>query len=254
MFDTDRKEFAGLMNAVMSFYGKDLSPVSLGLWWEAMRSFALVDIRQALNIHVTNPDAGQFPPKPADVIRYLRGSTTTQGLSAWSKVEKAIRQVGPYQTVVFDDPKIHAVITDMGGWLKLCEGTEDEFPFKAREFERRYQGYALNPPREYPRSLVGIAEADNRLNNQRIAPPVLIGDEQKALACYRGGGEMPAFPVNRPKSITELLGGEPQPEARRIPKQLENNQSKPEPFKSDPAQRERIKAEIDKALRGAESA
>lgn len=248
MLDIDRKEFAGLMNAVMSFYGKDISPVSLELWWEALRSFALDDIRRALNTHVTNPDAGQFPPKPADIIRYLQGSTGTQGLQAWSKVEKAIRHVGPYQTVVFDDPSIHAVINDMGGWIKVCEGNDDELPFKAREFERRYQGYALNPPREYPKALIGMAEAENRRGGFKLPSPVLIGNEGKALACYKNGNRVAALPIKRPRSIAEVIGHEPeeQEEVRRIPSKLET--SPRSPFTPDPERRAQIKAELDRVV------
>jgi hypothetical protein len=29
-------------------------------------------------------------------------------------------QVGAYQSVVFDDPLIHLVLEDLGGWIKIC--------------------------------------------------------------------------------------------------------------------------------------
>jgi len=60
-------------------------------------------------------------PKPADIIRAIKGNSQTQSLQAWSKVEDAIRLVGPYRSVVFDDLAIHGVLQEMGGWVKLCQ-------------------------------------------------------------------------------------------------------------------------------------
>jgi hypothetical protein len=53
--------------------------------------------------------------KPSDVVRYLEGSTSCQALQAWSKVMQAVKTIDQYDSVVFDDSLIHAVIHDMGG-------------------------------------------------------------------------------------------------------------------------------------------
>lgn len=248
MRDTDSKALGVMLKAVMAMHGKELTAPVFDIWWEVLKAYELTDVRRALNVHMQNPDAGQFPPKPADIIRYLQGSTGTQALRAWSKVEKAIRHVGPYQSVVFDDPSIHAVINDMGGWIKVCEGNDDELPFKAREFERRYQGYALNPPREYPKALIGMAEAENRRDGFKLPPPVLIGNEGKALACYRNGNRVAALPIKRPRSLAEVIGHEPQEQedVRRIPSKLET--SPRPPFTPDPERRVQIKAELDRVM------
>ncbi len=56
----------------------------------------------------------------------LGGSTQDAALAAWSKVDRAVREVGPYQSVAFDDALIHRVLFEMGGWIPLGSKTEDE--------------------------------------------------------------------------------------------------------------------------------
>jgi hypothetical protein len=184
----DFQKFHEGMVGVMSFYNKDVSQFSLDVWWNALKQYDLLAIQQAFNRHLMNPDSGQFQPKPADIVRMLQGSTQDSALSAWAKVDKAVRHVGTYASVVFDDPLIHAVLHDMGGWVSLGMKTEDEWPFVAKEFENRYRGFksrGIVP--EYRRALVGIAEASNQKNGHDSQPPMMIGNAEKAQQVYLGG-------------------------------------------------------------------
>lgn len=189
--------FCSAWSAAHALYGRNVSDPVLRLAWLALRRFELPDITGALTRHVTDPDVGQYPPKPADIVRVIEGTRSSRGMVAWSVVERTLRSVGAYETVVFDDPLIHAVIRDMGGWIELARIEADELPFRAREFERRYQGYALRPPADYPRQLTGIAEGTNRAGGHAIGPPVLIGDPARAAMAYRGGGDPAACAVTR---------------------------------------------------------
>lgn len=189
MEPTDRKAFATALVAVGEMYGKKLSPEQAALYWEVLKGYPLADVQAAIHQHMTDPDTGQFMPKPADVIRHIAGSTDTQAMRAWTKAEKAMRTIGSYQTVVFDDWRIHAVIRDMGGWISLCGMTEDDKPFKAREFEKRYRGYRHEAGEEYPRALIGRAEAHNAQKGFRVDPPLLLGDQDRARLTYESGGD-----------------------------------------------------------------
>lgn len=180
---TDRGTFAAMLSAVAAIYGREMSPQVIAIYWAALSAYDLPAVRQALDRHVKNPDSGQFMPKPADVIRMLGGSTQDAALVAWAKVERAIRTVGGYASVVFDDPLIHAVLDEMGGWVRLCDTRTDELPFRAKEFENRYRGFALRrevPP--YRARLAGRAETANAALGYDELDLVLIGDE---AACRR---------------------------------------------------------------------
>jgi hypothetical protein len=130
-----------------------------------------------MSVITVSPDSGQFMPKPADLIRMLGGTSLDAAMQAWAKVERAIRRVGGHESVVFDDPVIHRCIEDMGGWLKLCGTLEDDLPFRAKDFQNLYRGFAMRREiPDYPKHLIGRFEAQNRQSGQPIAPPVLIGD------------------------------------------------------------------------------
>lgn len=188
MIDKDRKPFQALISDVYSFYGKDFSVFAGGIWWEAMKPFDLKAVRDALNRHCVNPDAGQFLPKPADVVRMLQGSTQDAALAAWSKVDRAVREVGTYRSVVFEDALIHRIVLEMGGWVALGMKNEDEWPFLRNEFVNRYRGYrSRSELPEYPPVLIGLAEANNRKAGFDAEPPTLIGNPEAAKRVMVGG-------------------------------------------------------------------
>lgn len=192
MQTNDFDRFAELLGGVFELYNREASPFALQIWWEALRPYDLPAVQLAFSRHVQNPDTGQFPPKPADVIRMLGGTTQDSALRAWAKVDKAVRHVGTYASVAFDDALIHRVLHDMGGWVGLGSKTEDEWPFVAKEFENRYRGYAMRNERpEYPPVLIGITEAENVRRGLRTDPPRLIGDASKAEAVMQGGTSRP---------------------------------------------------------------
>lgn len=192
MIDSDKPKFFTLIAGVYAFYRQDISDFAGGVWWEAMKPFDLAAVADALNRHCVNPDSGQFMPKPADVVKMLQGSSLDSAMVAWSKVDKAVRQVGTYATVAFDDPVIHRVIHDMGGWVKLGTKNEQEWPFAAKEFENRYRGYRIrNETPEYPQTLIGIAEAQNAQNGIGSQPPVLIGNADRAKQVMVKGTDRP---------------------------------------------------------------
>lgn len=192
MQENESTRFADLLTAAMAYYGKEASLFMLSIFWDALKRFEFEDVSRAFSLHAQNPDNGQWAPKVADVVKLIEGSTATQGMTAWAKVLKAIGSVGRMRSVAFDDPLIHVVLDEMGGWYALCSTNEAELPFKAREFERRYQGYRLR--RETPAYspyLIGGHESDNRSNGYATpTPPALVGDpERAALVMDRGSRE-----------------------------------------------------------------
>ena len=185
----EREELVFVLTDVYELYGKECSRGLHVLWWEALKGYSIAEVRGALSAHVTNPDSGQFLPKPADIRRFLEGSGETRALQAWTKVDQAIRRIGPWESVAFDDPIIHAVLADMGGWAGLGQVTEDGWPFRRNEFVRRYRGYVARPPTAFPRALIGhIAEYNGRLGGQ-VPLPRLVGDVQRATQTYLAGAD-----------------------------------------------------------------
>ncbi len=179
MNSNDKHAFAQVLQVVYDLYGKDLSEAVMAFWWAALTPYDFAAVRDALNRHAANPDNGQFIPKPADVVKLIGGGTMDAAMVAWSVVDKAVRSVGPYQSVVFDDPITMAVLSDMGGWIGLGKCTDEEWPFKAREFENRYRGYRVRGSvSNVPEKLIGIVDAENGPAGIEDSAPIRIGQKQ----------------------------------------------------------------------------
>lgn len=172
MRNEQNPEFLELMNGLGEYYGRALSEALLDIYWESLKNHELDDVARALQLHINDPDTGQYFPRMADITRHLGGGNADRALVAWSKVDKAVRTIGPYRSVVFDDAMIHAVIQDMGGWVGFSDCKLIEWPHKQNEFVKRYRGYlATGAIGHYPGKLIGTAES---VNNQRGLPAELV--------------------------------------------------------------------------------
>jgi hypothetical protein len=194
----DRQRFATLLSGIADYYGKEVSNAAITLYWRGLEQYDIADVESALWAHTQNPDAGQYLPKIADITRLLSGGARDQAAIAWSKVDNAVRTLGTYGDVVFDDALIHRVIGELGGWIWLGKQVENEWPFIAQRFEALYRSYCKRtelPP--YPPLLTGLANAHNKMDGHQVLPPLLIGDPAKAEQVYRGGSATPFLQLHR---------------------------------------------------------
>jgi hypothetical protein len=189
---TDKPALAAMVTDVLAYYGKPVSEFVLGVWWNACQPFTLEQVRKALTAHATDAERGQFAPKVADVVRILAGTHTDRAMLAWGKVMEAIGSVGGYQDVVFDDPAIHAVIEDLGGWAKVCRGDRDDLSYLQHRFCEAHKAYTGRGAFPYPRRLAGDRSPDSEYQKHGIPlpAPALVGDEQKAKSVYEGGSSV----------------------------------------------------------------
>lgn len=164
-------EFAKLITAIGIFYDKPMNEFMLDIYWRCLNAYGFSVIREACNTHLKDPDQGRFMPKPADLIRHLRKADSAKAMAAWDQVNRAMRAVGGYKSVRFEDLLIHCVIADMGGWIRVCETDQRNYACRAAEFEQRYLRYLENPPQKWPLQLSGFIETHNAakgymLNNE----------------------------------------------------------------------------------------
>lgn len=205
---TDTPKLVDLLSNVYAFYRQDFSKFAASVWISAMQPFDFDAVADAMNRHCVNPDNGQFMPKPADIVKMLHGSTQDSALVAWAKVDSAVRHRGTYVSVVFDDPIIHRVLMDMGGWGLVGGKGEDEWPFVRNEFVNRYRGYkARSETPDYPPMLIGLADAQNNRLGFKKGAPVLIGNVERAKRVMLGGTDKPmlSFSQMAPGDVLALL-------------------------------------------------
>jgi hypothetical protein len=187
MDNDDRGEFQALLSDAMAFYRQDVSTFTLGVWWQACAPFDLAQVRRALTAHALDADRGQYPPRPADIVRALQGTTVDRALMAWAQANEAAQRVGAYASVVFDDAATHAAISDCGGWTTFCRTDLDELPHLQRRFCEAHRMYTKQQAFPYSPRLVGDHEATNALRGHPVAHPVLIGNPHRCAAVLTGG-------------------------------------------------------------------
>lgn len=187
MQQSELEGFQALLTDALAFYRQDVSEFALSVWWQSCRPFSLEQVQKAFTVHATDAERGRFPPMPADIVKHLQGTQTDRSLMAWGKVMEGIQRVGAYQSVGFDDPAIHAAVEDLGGWTTICRSTMQELPHLQRRFTEAHRAYSGRQSFPYPAYLIGESEAANRTAGKRVAPPVLIGNPQRAAEVQRLG-------------------------------------------------------------------
>ena len=194
MTGNDFEAFAEVWSQAQEIYNRSVTPGTIELVFRALEQLDLDEIRRALTLHIQSPDTGQFPPKPGDVIKFARGDSQSRTLQAWAKVERAIRSVGHYRDVCFDDPLIHAAIERIGGWTKVAMiESEKDMVWLRQRFEAQYRAYAVHRPDSWPAFLAGAATQQNTLIGQHTRGSLpgkdiaVIGNQQRALRVMEGG-------------------------------------------------------------------
>lgn len=205
MDEHDKNRFAELIAGLAQTFLTDVAIADIENYWLFLRHYTLSDIEQAIVNFCISPEGNRFMPKPGELIAALEGNATQQAQQAWTKIINAVRQIGGDATVVFDDPLIHAVLHDMGGWIRLCTMYSKDEPFKQREFESRYVAYRRNPPKKYPRKLIGRMDAGNTALGYSVNKiPIAIGEEKKALAVFEKGQETAQLSLYKPLLLQYL--------------------------------------------------
>lgn len=177
MNEKDKLEFAMLMQGLAEVFSPDkpLTEAFVVIYYEALKGFKIKDIRQAVNkVMVERVFNGM--PKPAEIVNKIRGEESDRATLAWNKLTKAIRRVGPYSSVMFDDPVIHACIEALGGWPKVCFVLEDELQWLQRDFIAQYKVMQGRPCRL--KHNAGITEQINAANGFEQYDVAFVGDEQ----------------------------------------------------------------------------
>ncbi len=181
--------FKDLLTDAMAYYGKDCSAFTLTVWWGALQGCELEQVATALQRHAMDPERGQFAPKVADLVRVLQGTSTDRAALAWGKVHEAMSAVGAYCDVVFDDPAIHAVVEDLGGWPKVCRTETNELSYLQHRFQEAHRAYTARGQFEYQRRLAGDRSPDYEYarSGLPLPRPALVGNRERAIAVLKNG-------------------------------------------------------------------
>lgn len=182
MIPRDKAQFAAFVAGIAEVYDKRMSEAAISIYWDTLKDLELSEVRSAFKRHLEDADGGRFMPRPSDIRAIAR--PPRDSVMAWSEVEGAMRKVGAYRSVQFQDPVINSVVRDMGGWPWICRQPLEE-PWVQKEFERRYLAYRDAGHGDGSR-LAGLHEIENR---------GLLGAAPEVVFLPMGTGEAAGRPM-----------------------------------------------------------
>lgn len=176
MTNKDRKKFAESMSVLNEEYGDPSKPISdlkLNLYFKALSDLSIEDFEKAVWLIVNTRKTASFPKIP-EIREAIIGDNQDKSIIAWEKLINAIRAIGGYRSVIFDDPAISAIVELQGGWEKVCNMTSEEMKWFGKDFIKMYPAFIK---RDLPvKALSGIHEKDSALKGiASTSKPVMIG-------------------------------------------------------------------------------
>ena len=79
MHPSDTQNFFDVWDQCSEMYGKPpASDSAKAMAFKLLAGYSMADVKQALQMHMADPDGGQFLPKVADVVRKIRQYSTNQ--------------------------------------------------------------------------------------------------------------------------------------------------------------------------------
>lgn len=172
----NKKTFLENFALLEMLYGKKMQDEVTALYWNILKAISDEDFKQIVNHVVTHfKPSSQCPfPSPAHFADLILENDISALSSAITEVRKAISKHGPYQSVSFNDPALHDVILRYGGWIELCNWTNEDWRIKERAFLDAYK--AAKTCNNGPEYLPGITENENSLTNftRFIPAPVQV--------------------------------------------------------------------------------
>ena len=176
MNERDAGKFDQALDTLLALYDRKPSEAVTALWWKAFSDWRLDQVLAAFEAYIQDPEQGKYPPNPASIRGMMQLDRDATANLAFDQVWQAIEQVGPYQSVEFDDPATMRAIVELGGWQHICcTWRIEQRPFLAKDFVVRHKAYQQVGAGSVPALLPGLNTDGEikRIGGERApVPPV----------------------------------------------------------------------------------
>ncbi len=142
--------------ALCELHGQKLSPGIIAIYMDTLQTMPEDVAVQVLEHQIRY---AKWFPKPVDLVEAAEGSREERALTAWQVLIDAVKKIGPYQSVYFEDHVLGRIVEHFNGWIEVCNWTHSELPFRRKEFLDAYRTTRLSAP---SRVHCGLLEAENR--------------------------------------------------------------------------------------------
>lgn len=156
------------------------------LYFRALSAFSAQDVVRGIDKAITQC---RFFPKPVELVELIQGCPEDIAEVEAGKVIEAVKRVGSWTSVAFDNAVTAAVVQQgFGGWVKLCSDlTANDEKWFRKDFCRLYVNFSRQNMR-VTGALAGQASIANSAHcNSHEDSVALVGDTQKAQAILTTG-------------------------------------------------------------------
>ncbi len=160
--DDKKLRFTNCINGLAGYFDKKVEPFLLEIYWKALKKHSIEDIEQGAFVLIATV---RFFPKVVEWIEAMSGGAgKIEDIAEIQAVEvlRAVKRIGVYNSVKFDDPVSIAVVQlCYGGWIRLCtELMSDGEKWFLKDFVKYYRAYKRQNILSHD-VLSGLIEYDN---------------------------------------------------------------------------------------------
>ncbi len=173
MTENDGNKFKELITAINVTYGEEFTQPQTLLWWNMFKPYSIEAFEQAVYQHMSDPDQGIFSPKPANIMKFINGTTKQndqqledKAMLAWMVIIGEVKRIGSYGSLKLEDKQALAAVRALGGWKFICSKTESELVWLQKEFVATYQTFENTPTEALPNNLPGRILLENSKKNK----------------------------------------------------------------------------------------
>lgn len=154
------------MGFLSATVGREVPKPQAEAWYQILGELEPIELQRGIVAALREHPVAGLPPV-GNILKHARPVVSvdaeTRSVAAWEGVLQAIRKVGGYQTVQFDDPAVTATIRALGGWVRLTEQPTDELVrFVRPQFLQTYRALSAAGVRaESAEPLIGLLDAEN---------------------------------------------------------------------------------------------
>jgi hypothetical protein len=177
---TKTETIATLVQTLAESMRAPLTPAAIRGYLMALDDLDAAEVNAGVSQALRSPRA--FMPTPGELRALCRPEMpiAARAAQAWEAVRKAIRRHDYTVASIDFGPLVNTVLRSMGPWEWLCEQSDDDMVWRAKDFERFFEAFATGPVEALrPEPLTGWGAGRAGCDHVRVAiggvaPPLAL--------------------------------------------------------------------------------